>query len=57
MNDPKYKNAVRFWERDYNKWLLEEGDRPGPHPNPKSKWNTNPEAFDFEEECASNSKN
>ena len=36
---------IKEWERQYNKWLMQNGDKPGKHPDPKHDWNINPEKF------------
>ena len=39
------------WEMQFYEWLYFKGDeadrpeRPGPHPDPKHEWNTNPSKF------------
>ena len=44
------------WELDYYAWIQYKGDeakrppRPGPHPDPKHEWNTNPEKFETNED-------
>ena len=42
--DQKYIDT-KEWERQYNKWLMQNGEKPGNHPDPNHEWNTNPEKF------------
>ena len=38
----------RYWLNQRLKWEEGRGDKPGPHPNPKHKWNTHPELYDLD---------
>ena len=40
------KYDIRFWEKEYREYIHGGGKRPGQHPDPTHKWNTNPELFD-----------
>ena len=42
----KIKNLIRFWERDFEKWMAEGWPKPEAHPVKTHKWNTHPELFD-----------
>lgn len=44
--DQNYIN-LKEWERKYNKWLMSDGEKPGPHPDPEHKWNKEPGQFIF----------
>ena len=47
--DSKYI-AIKEWDRQYYKWLMQDGERPGEHPEPDHEWNTNPEKYIFNTE-------
>ena len=51
--DPKIKqqvtNQIRIWDKAYMKWVKKKGPKPGPHPDPNHKWNTNPEQYKGQE--------
>merc|ERR1712023_25781 len=47
--DQKYID-IKEWERKYNKWLMDEGEKPGAHPVTDHDWNTNPEQFRFNDQ-------
>ena len=34
-----------MWEKSYQKWVKQNGAKPGPHPDPTHKWNTDPDSF------------
>ena len=38
----------RMWKMAFDKWQEGTGPKPGPHPDPKSPYNTHPELFDIE---------
>ena len=44
--DSKYIQR-KEWDRQYYKWLMAEGDKPGRHPDDDHEWNTDPDKFIF----------
>ena len=39
---------ARWWEGEFDKWILGEGSKPGNHPNPDHWWNKCPELHDVD---------
>ena len=40
---------TRAWDAQYLKWAVENGERPGKHPDPNCDWNTdNYKAFNYQ---------
>lgn len=54
--DQKYINT-KEWERKFNKWLMDGGEKPGPHPDPGHDWNQHPEKYIMKEEDCNNDEN
>ena len=39
---------ARTWDSEYLLWMNDKGPKPGPHPDPNHKWNTDPTTFNFD---------
>lgn len=42
--DQKYIDE-KEWERKYNRWLMNDGEKPGRHPDDNHQWNTDPDSY------------
>ena len=40
-----YVVEIRNWDKSFQKWITDEGPRPGKHPEKDHLWNTDPDKF------------